>query len=356
MIFGNIILVVLPMLLGAAGYFCEKKEQKALFSLICGAAVYFVSAAGAAHGQMHDVLVMTAGRLPVASLGIIDAPPAYLLILRICLGAGIGAEGFAIVQALLHGFLTAAYIYERPDVPYAGAAVFTAMFLPLVCFDANIFTAVLICLFSARYAEERRFFRAVAVIFIAACFDASVLLLIPVWLFSLIPRNYIAAPLAAGIAAAAVYFPDAAEKVTEFFGKGLCARIRTPLPLAVCACAAALILMLTAAMYRKRSKKAARLIPVFIAGSAISMAAVFVPGISVPAQAALAMSAAALAPHSLAIFRRFAVIMLPKHRKAADIAALIIFAVLIAGLGAYIVFSDCFGTSGFGTALFGEAG
>ncbi len=356
MIFGNIILVMLPLLTGAAGYFCEKKEQKALFSLICGGIVYFVSAAGAVNGQMHDVLVMTAGRLPVASLGIIDAPPAYLLILRICLGAGIGAGGFATVQALLHSFLTAAYIYEKPGVPYAGAAVLTALFLPLVCFDANIFTAVLICLFSARYAEERRFFRFAAVIFIAACFDASVLLLIPVWLISLIPKNYITLPLAAGIAAAAVYFPGAAEAVTGFLGNGSCARMRTPLPLAVCTCAAALVLMLTAAMYRKRSEMTARLIPVFITGSALSAAAVFVPELSVPAQAALALSAAALAPDALAIFRRFMVIMFPKRKKAADFTALAIFAALTAGLCAYIVFSDCFGSSGFGISLFGEAG
>lgn len=354
MIYGNLILAAVPLVIAAIGAFCAMKEQKLLFCLICGAAVYFVAVTGAADGQRLGLLALMTGELPISSLADIETPPAYMLMLRICLEAGIGVEGFTALQAALQAFLAAAWLYNRDGFPYAGAAVFTACFLPLVCVDPNILTAVLVCLFGAEFIEERRFFRFAAVIFAAACFDISVLLLIPVWFIALIPKNYIVLPLAGGIAAAAVLLPDVTDKVFEFLGKGRYNYTQTPLPLAICAAAAALLLMLTAAMFRRRSEKTARVIPVFITGAALSFASVYDARLFVPAQAALALSATALLPDAFAICRRFTVLMFPRGKKAADITAITVCAVLGTALCAYIVFGDCFGTSYFGRHLFGE--
>ena len=355
MIFGNLILIAIPPVTAAAGALCARKEQRALFCLICGALVYLVSAYGALNGTLTGLAAIMSERPPISSLGGINAPPAYALIVRICAETGTGGQGFITVQAFLQGFLTAAYLYNRPDIPYAGAAVLTAAFLPVVCCDANVFTAVVICLFSAKYIEERRFFRFAAVIFAAACFDISVLLLIPVWFLSFIPKNLVTALLTAGIACAAVMLPGVCGAVYGFLGEGLYGKPANPALPAVCACVAALLLMLTAAMYRTRNENTARLIPVFTAGAALSAAAVFEPRLTVVSQAALALSAAVIAPDALAIFRRFAEIMLPGHEKAAGRTAAVILVLLVMALGAYIVLSDCFGTSRFAAGLFGEA-
>ena len=116
------------------------------------------------------------------------------------------------------------------------------------------------------------------------------------------------------------------------------------------------LLILTAAMFRFRNERTARLISVFITGAALAAAGVFVPKLSVAALAALALSGVAIAPDALAIVRRFAGLMFPQHQKSAERGCATVCALLITGLCAYIVLSDQFGTSCFHNNLFGEVG
>ena len=361
MIYGNIILIAVPVILAAAGVFCSAKEQKALFSLLFGAAVFLEAGlcrimdtdAAGYEGQRLGLLGMLTDGMSVDSIFGIEAPPGQLIILKICMGAGIGVSGFLTVQAALQAFLAAAYIYNRPDGPYAGAVVFSACFLPWSFVSANSFTAMLICLFSAKYTEERRFLRAAAVFLAAACFDISAVLLIPLWLITLIPNNWAALLISAAAAASAALLPDVTGAVYGFLGEGMYTGRQTPVPAAVFAAAAALVLILTTAMFRHRNERTARLIPAAICGAALSAAGIFAPELFVISQAMLALSLTAIAPDANAIAGRFAEILLPGAGKKAAVAVGVILTAAVTGVCAYLILSGSVGSSYFGTVLFG---
>ncbi len=361
MILGNIILIAVPAVLACIGAFCAAREQKALFSLLFGAAVFLaaglwrvtdMSGAGA-EMEALELRGMLTDAVEVGAVFGIKAPPAYLLILKICMETGIGTHGFLIVQAVLQSLLAAAYINNGPDKPYAGAVVFAACFLPCSFVSANSFTAMLIGLFSAKYIGERRFFRAAAVFLAAACFDISAVLLIPLWLITLIPNNWAALLVSAVIAVPAALFPGAAGAVYGFLGKGLYTPFRNTVVLAVFAGIAALILIIMTAMLRHSSERNARLVPAAVCGAALSAAAVFVPELFAVSQAMLALSLTALAPDVNAILGRFAEIMLPGAGKKASVAVGAVLALGVTGVCAYIVFAGGFGTERFSAVLFG---
>lgn len=360
MIYGNIILIAVPAVLAALGALCAAKEQKALFSLLSGAAVFLeaglcriLDTGGTGYEmQQLELLGMLTDGMSTDVLFGINAPPAYLLILKICMESGAGTSGFVLVQAILQAFLAAAYIYNRPGKPYAGAVIFAACFLPCSFVGGNTFTAMLICLFSAKYIEERRFFRAAAILLAAACFDISAVLLIPLWLITLIPNNWAALLISGALAASAALLPEVTGAVYEFLGEGMYTACHNDSVMAVFAGIAALILIMMTAMFRHSNERTARLIPAAVCGAALSAAAVFVPELFMVSETMLSVSLTALAPDANAIIGRFAEIMLPDAGKKASIAASIALTLILTGVCAYKVICGNFGTDYFSAVLF----
>lgn len=358
---GNLILAAIPVLLALLGKFCAAKEQKAVFCLIFGAAVFFTAGIGGVtgaeasgyDGQRLVTLAALTENMAVSTVMGLSFPPAYTLILKICLTAGIGIRGFMLVIAALQGFLAAAFIYNRPGSPYAGAVVFAGCFLPAVYVGSNVLTAALICLFGAKYIEERRFFRFAAVMLAAACFDISAVLLIPVWFITVVPNNW-AAMLISALLAASALLPGVTGAVYGFLGEGLYVPHETPIPAAVTAVAAALLFTLMTAMFRNRSEQTARLVPAFSCGAVFAAAGIFEPRLFGLSLMTLAMSAAVIAPDAHYIIRKFTLIVFPDNKKAAGAAVDAVCCLAVTALCVYFVLSDCFGSSYFGTMLFGE--
>lgn len=354
MIYGNLIIIAVPALLAAIGAFCAAKEQKALFSLVFGAAVFLEAGLCRIMDPVPSGFEeQLAGSVYSDIISGTEAPPAYLFILKICMTAGIGTGGFMTVQAVLQSFLAAAYIYNRPDAPYAGAVIFSAFFLPCSFVGANAFTAILISLFSAKYIEERRFLRAAAVLIAAACFDVSAVFVIPLWFITIIPNNFAVLLISAALAAASAMLPDVTAGVFGYFGTGMFTGRYVTVPMAAAACIAALVLMITASMFRKRNERTARLIPFTICGAALSAAGIFVPELFVVSRIMLAVSLTALAPDAEWISGRFTEILLPGAGTKARVASVILLTAVVTTVCIILTADDSMGTSYFGTVLFG---
>ena len=364
MLTGNLILIAIPLLLAGVGAFCAAKEQKALFCLIFGAAVFLVTGFGGLTGAgvsagdsgRLELLAGPAENTSIKDAAQIQASPADMILLKICLETGIGTRGFMIVRAALQAFLAAAYLYNRKGGQYTGAVFFSACFLPTVFADPDILTAILICLFSAKYIEERRFVRFAAVILAAACFDMSALLMLAVWFITLIPSNIAVLVISGTLAALAAVFPDITGSIFAFFGEGMFSPHTGSIPLAVISGAAALLFMIMKSMLRNRSERSTALIPFAVCGAAFSAASVYVPQLFVISQIMLAVSVTALATDTQWIINRFAEILFPDGKKAVGMTVGTVCAAAAAGICAYIVFSDCFGSSYLGTVLHGEVG
>ena len=340
------------------GAICEKGERRALFLTVFTAAFAASNALGGMFGlvgyesagwsYMYGII----GDIPFASVG---APPAYIIIMKIC--SAFSAEAWlpALVYACIRTAAAVCAAASCTEKPCACGAVLVSCFTPVFFAGAGSFTAALICMCASRYIRERRFVRYCTVMLAAACFDASALLLIPLYLIFLIPVPAAAAGAAAVIAALAALFPDASSAVFGIFGAGTFGSCTVPVAVAAAAVLAAVIALIMYPMYKIRNGDPGRFVPVMCLGAAFSVTAIWDGRFFTPALCLLMVSMTALAPDTLAILKRFAQILFPKKKKAAGMTVHIILALTVIAAGALLTFGNVFGAAEYNVSLGLEA-
>ncbi len=340
------------------GAICEKGEHRALFLTVFAAAFAASNALGGMYGLVGNestgwsYMYSIIDEIPFASVG---APPAYIIIMKICSAFSAEAWMPALVYACIRTAAALCAAALCSDKPYVCGAVLVSCFTPVFFAGAGPFTAALICMCASRYFRERRFVRYCTVIAAAACFDASALLLIPLYLIFLIPIPAAAAGAAAVTAALALLFPDACSVVFGIFGAGTAASCTVPVAVAAVAAAAAVIALIMYPMYKIRNGDPGRFVPVMCSGAVFSAAAIWDGRFFTPALCLLMVSMTALAPDTLAILKRFAQIVFPKKKKAAGMTVHVILALTVIAAGALLTFGNAFGAADYNVSLGLEA-
>ncbi|MBP3857560.1 MAG: EpsG family protein [Ruminiclostridium sp.] len=352
-----IILVIVPILLCGFGIVCEKTDRRGFFCAAAALCVFAVCGLSTLdgfngdEGNRYSVLNMFVGDMSFSQLTTAEAPPAYMLIMKICMSYGADFIVFPIVVACIQSVIAAFAVYSCCETPYAGAAVLAACFLPVFFAGSSLFTAALICLAGSGFVRERRFFRLAAVILAAACFDTSALLLIPLYLIIAIPVPLVSALWSAVAAVLAVLFPDAVTAVTEALGSGLHTSADIPAGCAVIAVIAALLGLLIYPMYKNRGGSYEKLVNVLTCGACMTAAAAFDGRLSGVALMLMMMSAVPLAPEAYAIGSRFTGIVFPSEKGLSGKVFLAVCTVLITGVCAYFVYGCGFGTEAYETSI-----
>ena len=352
-----IILTAIPAFLLAFGIICAKNDRRLLFCAAAAVCVFAVcgltSLAGfvGADADKLPLISSLAGQVSFEDLGIMNAPPGYLIIIRIC--AALGAESFTapFILSCIQTLLAAHALYTRCSSPYSGAAILTFCFLPVYFAGSSVFTAALICLNASVYVRERRFFRYAALILTAACFDMSALLLLPLYFVTLIPNIWISAAVSAAIAALGAVFTKAADAVYGFFGEGLYTSAQSTVACAVIAIIASVLCILMFGMFKNRNGHYENLVPVLASGAAFSLASVFDGRFFAVSLMLLMQSAVVLAPEAEEIAGRFLEIVFPKYKMTSRILFNFVCLAAVVGICVYLVYGDVFGSGSYEAAL-----
>lgn len=353
---GNIILLCIPTALWAFGSFCGHRNRKALFCVIFGVIMCVGGTVGAVMNEKAtlDVLYTYIHYVSYDSIGSMGAPPAYMLILKICSEFTDNMNIFLAVNACIQAILAGVFVYTRCSVPYAGAVVFSAGFMLTAFVGSSFFTAALICALATKYIKERRFFRFAAMILAASCFDISAVLLIPLWFVTLIPNVYVTAVISAVLAALAAIYGDVTASVFGFFGYNLTTGTEVSVPCAVFACIAAIICLLMHRMIANRDEKLTYLIPFAALGASLSVAGIW-NGMLFPVSVFLLAGAlTVLAPEIYDLFHKFFGILFPDKPYTVGIAVNAACFIAVNGIYIYTLFAGCYGSGIFGQFLFGE--
>lgn len=357
MIIEMLILTVVPILLFAIGIFCEKTDKRLLFCAVAAIGIYAVCGLSSVSGfigddtQRFDVISMVISGVPFEDLGMLEAPPAYILIMKICTSCGTDASLSAFVIGIIQTLLAAYALYTQCETPYNAAAVLTFVFLPVFFAGQSVFTAALICLSASEYIRERRFFRYTALILIAACFDMSALLMIPLYFVMIIPNVGVSASVSAILTGLAFLFPDARDAVYDFFGNATYTSVGGVIPIAVIAFVTALICLLMYGMFKNRDGDYENLVPVLFCGACLSVASVFDSRLSGISLMLIMQSAVPLACEFKEIGRKFLGIVFPDYKMTSRLVFDGVCALALVGMNIWLVFGDVYGAAAYETAL-----
>ena len=354
---GGLVLLALPLLLMGAGVFCSVRGYRLAFSIFTGAAVFAVCgicALGGPIGAEEQRLSYTGAVAEIVSyddITVMNAPPALVLIMKICAVFSREPVVFPLVTAVLQSVLAAAAVYCRCASPYAAGVVLTACFIPAYFAGSGAFTAALIAVFASKYIEERRFFRFSAVMLLAACFDAAAV--IPVFLYILLfSKNvYMSALRSFVCAAAAVMFPGIIDGIYGLFGAGQYAQYPLSVPSAVFAVLGAAALAAMKPLLIARSEKSELLISEIVCGGCFALAGVFDGRLSALALIMLMQSVIPVVPDAFDIGQKFTSLMFREKKKTAARTFGIVCCVIAAGICAYSVFAGGFGAERYDEAL-----
>ncbi|MBR5091779.1 MAG: EpsG family protein [Ruminiclostridium sp.] len=352
-----IILIVIPLLICLFGFVCKKADKRLMFCAASAAVVFAVCGISFINGfpepesDSYSLLSLLSGSISFDSLGAIDAPPAYLLIMKICTAYSNEPLVFPIAAACVQTVISAYALYNCTDSPYEAGAVLTACFLPVYFAGSALFTSALICLISVKYVRERRFFRFAAAVLAASCFDMSALLLIPLYFVIIIPKPLISAIFSALAAGLAVIFPAVTETVYTMFGDGRYSIPGSSVLCTVISVIAALISLLMYRMYRNREGRYETLVPVMICGALLSAAALWKAELSGIAFMLLMMSAVPLAPDAFSIGTRFVQILFPSEKNTSAKVFAATCVAILTGICTALVLGDTFGASAFDAVI-----
>ncbi|MBO6230170.1 MAG: EpsG family protein [Ruminiclostridium sp.] len=352
-----IILIVVPVMLRVIGAVCSKTDRKGLFCAAFAAALFCVTGLGTLDGligadaEKYSLLVPAIGGIGFDALGNIGASPAYLLIMKICSAFSTESFVFPLVIACIQTALAVYAVFNRCSSPYSGAAVLTFCFIPAYFAGSAAFTAALIAVIASGYIEEQRFFRFAALMFAAACFDMSALLLIPVCAVMFFGNIVIATAVPVILAVLAALFPEAVTAVFGFLGADRCTTADMPVACAVIACAAAASALLIYKMLANRSGDHERLVPAIVCGAAFSVVTVSEPELFAFTQMLLMMSAVVLAPEAFDTGEKFVGIVFPEKRETSQTVFLIVCAAAETAICAYLVLGNVFGSDVFETSF-----
>ncbi len=345
-----ILLIAIPLLLRAVGSFCERRDSRLLCCAAAASAVFMICGLPGLAGlwdSAYDTFGADIRNVPFGELGSLGIPPANALLMKLCAFFGDDPAVYPLVTAGLNAVLAG---YAVRNAPYHGSSVLCFMFIPAFFCRSGALTAALICTIAAVYIQERRFFRYAALVLLAACFDMSALLTLPLYFVTLIPGAFVPAALAVIIAALVMIFPGALDGVYGAFG-GMCEIFPAPVFWAVISCIAAAVLMLMYAMFRNREGKYERLVPVMLCGAALTAAAAGDGRLCVPAMLLLMQAAVPLADEAFAIGSKFVGIMFKENQKTAQTVFLAVCVTAEAVLCACLIYSDAFGASVYGAAV-----
>lgn len=348
-----LILIGIPLFLCAFALVCARSDKKTLFCTAFAAAVLAVCGVATINllidpdAMKYPFLWSVIGTIPFSELGMIEASPAYMLIMKICSAFTEDISAFLIITACIQAAVTVYAVAGRCSEPYQGAAVLAFCFFPAFFAGSGAFTAAAICITASRYIEERRFFRFAAVILAAACFDMSALLMLPIYFVMLIPGAVAPSVASAFIALLAVIFPDTVNAVIGFLGEGVCTAADVPPACAVTAVAAATVSVLMYAMFKNRPGHHEALVPVMSCGAAFTAASVFEPKLYAISLMLLMQSSVVLAPEAYEIGKRFVGILFPAGRKTAERVFLAVCIIVCAGICTYLVVGNVFGSDAY---------
>ena len=362
--YGNIVLLALPVILAAAAAICENHDKKALFSVFFGVTVFFTAGIGGICGtglpgsgdETSSFVTAAVDMIPLANVTELKFPPAFLILMKLTLMAGGDINSLALIIAVLLGIMSALLVHHSGKPPFAGAVMLFTCFIPTVFISVNSFCAALIAGLAAGFFRDRRFFRACAMIITAACFDLSVLLLIPLYIIALVPGKSMTRTLSAvminlaAVGAAALY-PDAVYGLLE---EGKYTAHTLTVPAAVFASAGVLAAVLMGKMLLNTDDKSGTMLSAAAGGAAFAVTAAADGRFFTAALAALIMSGVMLAPEMVSVGRRFVSIVFPADKeKSRNVFDIVCFAAVFA-IYAYLVLSGSCGTDFFTRSLFGE--
>ena len=132
---GSLVLLALPLLLMGIGVFCSVRGYRLAFSIFTGAAVFAVCGICALGGpigaeeQRLSYIGAVAEIVSYDDITVMNAPPALVLIMKICAVFTREPVVFPLVTAVLQSVLAAAAVYCRCSSPYAAGVVLTACFI-----------------------------------------------------------------------------------------------------------------------------------------------------------------------------------------------------------------------------------
>lgn len=354
---GSLVLLAIPVLLMGIGAFCSTRGYRLAFSIITGAAVFAVCgicALGSPIGAEEQRLAVIGAAADIVSyddITMLNAPPAFVLMMKICSVFTHEPVVFPLVTAVIQSVLAAAAVFYRCSTPYAAGVVLTACFIPAFFAGSGAFTAALIAVFASKYIEERRFFRFFAVMLLAACFDAAAV--IPVFFYILLfSEDALSTALKAFVTAGAVVvFPGIADGIFERFGGGRYSECRLSAVIAVLAFLTAAASAAMKPMLVARSKRNELLVSETVCAAFFAAASVFDGRLFGLALIMMMQSVIPVIPDAFDIGQRFTSLVFPAKKKTAARIFRIVCGVLTATVCAYLVLGGDLGAGRYDEAL-----